>query len=96
MWQVYRRDNPAMTKGRFREFYQCDFDIAGTYDPLLPEAECLKIVDEVLASLALGAYTIKLNHRKLLDAVFAAAGVPPNLFKTVCSTVDKLDKVLFS
>ena len=21
--QVYRRDNPAMTKGRFREFYQC-------------------------------------------------------------------------
>ena len=21
--RVYRRDNPAMTKGRFREFYQC-------------------------------------------------------------------------
>ena len=21
--QVYRRDNPAMTRGRFREFYQC-------------------------------------------------------------------------
>jgi len=21
--KVYRRDNPAMTKGRFREFYQC-------------------------------------------------------------------------
>jgi hypothetical protein len=26
-----RRDNPAMNRGRFREFYQCDFDIAGTY-----------------------------------------------------------------
>lgn len=34
--KVYRRDNPAMTRGRYREFYQCDFDIAGTYDPLLP------------------------------------------------------------
>ncbi|KAL6525495.1 hypothetical protein OROHE_015802 [Orobanche hederae] len=27
--KVYRRDNPA--KGRYREFYQCDFDIAGEY-----------------------------------------------------------------
>ncbi len=27
--KVYRRDNPQMSKGRFREFYQCDFDIAG-------------------------------------------------------------------
>ena len=23
--KVYRRDNPAMTKGRYREFYQCVF-----------------------------------------------------------------------
>lgn len=27
--KVYRRDNPNISKGRFREFYQCDFDIAG-------------------------------------------------------------------
>lgn len=27
-----------MTRGRYREFYQCDFDIAGAYDPLLPGA----------------------------------------------------------
>jgi histidyl-tRNA synthetase len=27
--KVYRRDNPQMNKGRFREFYQCDFDVAG-------------------------------------------------------------------
>jgi hypothetical protein len=27
--RVYRRDNPAMNKGRYREFYQCDFDVAG-------------------------------------------------------------------
>jgi histidyl-tRNA synthetase len=26
-----RRDNPMMNRGRFREFYQCDFDIAGSY-----------------------------------------------------------------
>jgi len=27
--KVYRRDSPQMSRGRFREFYQCDFDIAG-------------------------------------------------------------------
>ena len=44
--KVYRRDQPAMSKGRFREFYQCDFDIAGVYDPMLPDAEILLIVVE--------------------------------------------------
>lgn len=29
--QVYRRDQPNVQLGRFREFYQCDFDIAGNY-----------------------------------------------------------------
>jgi histidyl-tRNA synthetase len=26
--KVYRRDQPAINKGRMREFYQCDFDPA--------------------------------------------------------------------
>jgi histidyl-tRNA synthetase len=43
MARVYRRDNPAMNKGRYREFYQCDFDIAGKYAPMVPDAECLKV-----------------------------------------------------
>ena len=32
--KVYRRDNPQISKGRYREFYQCDFDIAGVYPPM--------------------------------------------------------------
>lgn len=28
---MYRRDQPNVQLGRFREFYQCDFDIAGNY-----------------------------------------------------------------
>ena len=27
--RVYRRDQPSIKQGRLREFYQCDFDIAG-------------------------------------------------------------------
>lgn len=37
--KVYRRDQPQMTKGRFREFYQCDYDCAGIYPPMIPDAE---------------------------------------------------------
>jgi len=37
-----------MNKGRFREFYQCDFDIAGHYDAMIPDAECIKLMTEVL------------------------------------------------
>ena len=43
-----------MSKGRFREFYQCDFDIAGAYDPMLPDAEVLAVVHDILKTLDIG------------------------------------------
>lgn len=92
--KVYRRDQPAMTKGRMREFYQCDFDIAGTYDPMLPDAEILRITTEIFDALGWnGRYTIKINHRKILDGIFAVCGVPTDKIRTISSAVDKLDKV---
>uniref|UniRef100_A0A182K260 histidine--tRNA ligase n=1 Tax=Anopheles christyi TaxID=43041 RepID=A0A182K260_9DIPT len=90
--KVYRRDNPQITRGRYREFYQCDFDIAGTYDPMLPDAECVKVVCEILSEVGVGEFVVKLNHRKLLDGMFEACGVPADKFRTACSSVDKLDK----
>uniref|UniRef100_A0AAA9SZC6 Histidine--tRNA ligase, cytoplasmic n=2 Tax=Bos TaxID=9903 RepID=A0AAA9SZC6_BOVIN len=91
--KVYRRDNPAMTRGRYREFYQCDFDIAGQFDPMLPDAECLKIMCEILSSLQIGDFLVKVNDRRILDGMFAICGVPDSKFRTICSSVDKLDKV---
>jgi histidyl-tRNA synthetase len=92
--KVYRRDQPAMTKGRMREFYQCDFDIAGTYDPMLPDAEIVRITTEVFEGLGWnGRYTIKLNHRKVLDGIFEVCGVPTDKIRTISSAVDKLDKL---
>uniref|UniRef100_A0A8B9PUC3 histidine--tRNA ligase n=1 Tax=Apteryx owenii TaxID=8824 RepID=A0A8B9PUC3_APTOW len=91
--KVYRRDNPATTRGRYREFYQCDFDIAGQFDSMIPDAECLKIVHEILSDLQLGDFLIKVNDRRILNGVFAVCGVPESKFITTCSTVDKLDKM---
>lgn len=90
--KVYRRDNPSMGRGRYREFYQCDFDIAGQYDEMLPDAECILIVKEIISALDIGKFLIKVNHRQILDGIFEACGVPPSMFRTICSTVDKLDK----
>jgi histidyl-tRNA synthetase len=94
--KVYRRDQPAMTKGRMREFYQCDFDIAGQYESMIPDAEIVRVLYEVLNALQVGPFTIKMNHRKILDGLFEACGVPESQFRTICSAVDKLDKVSFS
>ena len=91
--KVYRRDQPAMQKGRLREFFQCDIDIAGVYDPMLPDAEILRITCEVFEGLGWkGRYTIKVNHRKILDGIFAVCGVPEDKIRTISSAVDKLDK----
>ncbi|CAO3590654.1 unnamed protein product [Absidia cylindrospora] len=91
--KVYRRDQPAMTKGRMREFYQCDFDIAGTYDPMIPDAEILRILCEALTNLDIGKFTVKLNHRKILDGIFEVCGVPHDNIRPISSAVDKLDKL---
>lgn len=92
--KVYRRDQPAVSKGRMREFYQCDFDIAGAYDAMLPDAEIIKIVSEVFEALGWnGRYTIKTNHRKILDGIFQVCGVPEDKIRTISSAVDKLDKM---
>lgn len=91
--KVYRRDQPAMTKGRLREFYQCDFDIAGTYDSMLPDAETLRILSEVFQELGWeGTYSIQINHRGILDGIFEVCGVPKEKIRTISSAVDKLDK----
>jgi histidyl-tRNA synthetase len=38
-----------------------DFDIAGQYDVMLPDAECVKLVSEILTALELGDFVIKVS-----------------------------------
>ncbi|OAQ60780.1 histidyl-tRNA synthetase, mitochondrial precursor [Pochonia chlamydosporia 170] len=90
--KVYRRDQPAIARGRLREFHQCDFDIAGVYDPMVPDAEILFVIVEVFEALGLNI-VIKTNHRRILDGLFAVAGVPDAKIRSISSAVDKLDKM---
>ena len=90
--KVYRRDQPQLNRGRYREFYQCDFDVAGSYSLMIPDAEVVTIAAEILSELPIGKFLIKLSHRRLLDAIFEICGVPKEKFRPICSAVDKLDK----
>ncbi|KZP29283.1 histidine-tRNA ligase [Athelia psychrophila] len=96
LWQVgkvYRRDSPVMSKGRMREFSQADFDITGTWDAMIPDAEIISLVNTILSKLDVGEFTIKINHRQILDGLFEVCGVPKDKFRTISSAVDKLDKL---
>lgn len=57
---------------RFREFYQCDIDIAGEFDPMIPDAECLRIAVEVLTALDVGDFVMKVSVAYVICKCFMA------------------------
>jgi histidyl-tRNA synthetase len=59
---------------------------------MIPDADMLSVIIDILSSLDLGGFVIKLNHRKFLDAMVQLAGCEKRKFKAICSSIDKLDK----
>jgi len=59
---------------------------------MIPDAEVLNVIVDIISNLKLGPFMLKVNNRKLLDAMVELAGCEPRKFKTICSSIDKLDK----
>ncbi|HTL14931.1 MAG TPA: histidine--tRNA ligase [Thermomonas sp.] len=91
MQRVYRGERAQ--RGRFREFYQCDIDVIGK-DALSPrfDAEIPAVIAAVFGRLAIGDFTIQLNHRKLLRGWFEGLGIDGDAQLLVLRELDKLDK----
>ena len=87
---VWRADRPQ--KGRFREFYQCDVDAIGSTS-MTVEAEILSAAADVLLKLGFKDFSIVVNHRKLLNAILAHAGIQPELQGAALVAMDKVDKI---
>lgn len=88
---VWRAERPQ--RGRFREFYQCDVDIAGSENPLA-DAECVAVVDAGLKALGFHDFTIKINDRRILGCFARRAGATDLRSELdVLIAVDKLDKI---
>jgi len=86
---VWRADRPQ--KGRYREFYQCDADVVGTTS-LVCEAEIIMMIKTVFSSLDISDYTIKINHRGVLNGVAELIGGRGNELALFVA-IDKLDKI---
>ncbi|HEY1068950.1 MAG TPA: histidine--tRNA ligase, partial [Thermomonas sp.] len=91
MQRVYRGERAQ--RGRFREFYQCDIDVIGK-DALSPrfDAELPAVIAAVFERMAIGEFTIQLNHRKLLRGYFEGLGIEGEAQMLVLRELDKLDK----
>jgi histidyl-tRNA synthetase len=97
MQRVYRGERAQ--RGRFREFYQCDIDVIGKDSlSVRHDAEIPAVIAAVFDALAIGDFTIQLNHRKLLRGYFEGLGIgdgsttDDSRQNAVLRELDKLDK----
>lgn len=92
MQRVYRGERAQ--RGRFREFYQCDVDVIGKDTlSIRYDAEVLAVINAVFTELAIGAFTIHLNNRKLLRGFFESLGIADGEQQmAILREVDKIDK----
>ncbi|HEX8953026.1 MAG TPA: histidine--tRNA ligase [Polyangia bacterium] len=88
--KVWRYDRPAA--GRYREFYQADADIIGSYSSDC-EVDLLLMATEVLKGFQLPDYKLAVNNRKILEAQVRAAGIPVEKKADALRALDKLLKI---
>jgi histidyl-tRNA synthetase len=89
---VWRADRPQPRQGRFREFYQCDIDTIGV-DDITADAEIVQLQYDLLRSLKIPGFRIRVSDRRLLRGMVELAGIPLKLEASVCTAIDKQDKI---
>lgn len=88
MQPVWRADRPQ--RGRYREFYQCDADIAGS-NSILNEIELTSMYAAVFDRLKVPV-EIHINNRKILLALAQQCGGESHL-SNITIAIDKLEKI---
>jgi len=89
---VFRGESPQ--HGRYREFYQCDIDVIGRDRlSIKHDAEIPAVIAAIFERLAFGAFTIRINNRKVLKGLLDQLGVAdPTKQGLILREVDKLEK----
>lgn len=86
---VWRGENTQ--KGRYREFYQCDFDILGT-KAKESDLEILLVIRKGLESLNAGDFRININNRKIINAILSKLNIRDKSVQ-VLRAIDKIYKI---
>lgn len=92
MGPVWRADRPQ--KGRFREFIQCDVDIVGAKG-VGAEIEVIQAVVSALHCVGASGFELRINDRRLIQAVGAKFGFTGQKLDQFAILLDKKDKVEF-
>ncbi len=79
-------------KGRYRSFKQCDIDIIGD-GTCNAEIELLTASAGALTALGVKDFQIRINDRRILNAVITGSGFPTSDIGSICIILDKLDKI---
>ena len=87
---VWRAERPQ--KGRYRQFMQADIDVIGEPGNIA-EIELITATSHALAELGLDQCTIRVNDRRLLNAMLQHSGFAPESFERALVIIDKLDKI---
>jgi histidyl-tRNA synthetase len=89
---VFRGESPQ--HGRYREFFQCDIDVVGRERlSIRHDAEIPAVIAAVFGRLAFGAFTIRINNRKVLKGLLEQLGIAASDQQaSILREVDKLEK----
>lgn len=88
--KVYRGEKSQ--KGRYREFYQCDIDVVGKDSlSITNDAWIISVMAEILSSLQLPAYKLKISNRKILTGLLQAQKITE--IDAVMVLIDKYTKM---
>lgn len=83
---VYRYDEPQ--KGRYREFWQSNYEIMGSAKPEA-DAEIVLLTDSLMASLGLKGYAFKIGHVGVIRGILTQEGVDEKTQNAVFQRMDK-------
>jgi len=89
MGPVWRGERPQ--KGRFREFWQCDFDTIGT-ESNASDIETALVIHDLMRALGFERFEVRVNNRLVLNGLLEELGLAER-GAAVLLALDKLPKV---
>src|SRR5438874_12583965 len=89
MGPVWRGENTQ--RGRYREFWQCDFDTIGTTSNA-SDIETALVIYDLMKALGFERFSIRINNRMVLNGLLEELGLADKT-KPLLMALDKLSKV---
>lgn len=89
MGPVWRGERPG--QGRYREFWQCDFDTIGTTSNA-SDVETILVVNELFTKLEIPRFEIRVNSRLILNGLLQSLGIADRA-AALLRSLDKFAKI---